>query len=123
MARIRTELDDMKDLLPLVSKKPTLTYYGYDYFYSRDSISFWQNSPLPDDYPLGTGDEIIISMWGAAENRIREVIARDGTIFAQNVGLLYLGGKTKSDAAAYINDEFKKMYSTMRGDKPQLSWM
>ena len=118
MARIRTELDDLKDLLPLVSKKPTLTYYGYDYFYSRDSISFWQNSPLPDDYPLGTGDEIIISMWGAAENRIREVIARDGTIFAQNVGLLYLGGKTKSDAAAYINDEFKKMYSTMRGDKP-----
>jgi hypothetical protein len=62
-------------------------------------------------------------MWGAAENRIREVIARDGTIFAQNVGLLYLGGKTKSDAAAYINDEFKKMYSTMRGDNPQLSWM
>ncbi len=113
----------MKDLLPLVSKKPKLTYYGYDFFYSRDSISFWQNSPLPDDYPLGTGDEIIISMWGAAENRIREVIARDGTIFAQNVGLLYLGGKTKSAAAAYINDEFKKMYSTMRGDNPQPSWI
>ena len=118
MARIRTELDDLKDLLPLVSKKPTLTYYGYDYFYSRDSISFWQNSPLPDDYPLGPGDEVIISMWGAAENRIREVIARDGSIFAQNVGLLYLGGKTKSAAAAYINDEFKKMYSTMRGNNP-----
>ncbi len=118
MARIRTELDDMKDLLPLVSKKLTLNYYGYDFFYSRDSISFWQNSPLPDDYPLGTGDEIIISMWGAAENRIREVIARDGSIFAQNVGLLYLGGKTKKVADDYINNEFKKMYSTMRGDKP-----
>ena len=118
MARIRTELDDMKDLLPLVSKKLTLNYYGYDFFYSRDSISFWQNSPLPDDYPLGSGDEVIISMWGAAENRIREVIARDGTIFVQNVGLLYLGGKKKSAADAYINDEFKKMYSTMRGDNP-----
>ena len=108
MARIRTELDDMKDLLPLVSKKLTLNYYGYDFFYSRDSISFWQNSPLPDDYPLGPGDEVIISMWGAAENRIREVIARDGTIFVQNVGLLYLGGKTKSDAAAYSKNEFLK---------------
>jgi len=118
MARIRTELDDLKDLLPLVSKKPTLTYYGYDYFYSRDSISFWQNSPLPDDYPLGPGDEVIISMWGAAENRIREVIARDGSIFAQNVGLLYLGGKTKKVADDYINNEFKKMYSTMRGNNP-----
>ena len=65
-----------------------------------------------------SGDEVIISMWGAAENRIREVIARDGTIFVQNVGLLYLGGKKKSAADAYINDEFKKMYSTMRGDNP-----
>ena len=118
MSRIRTELDDLKDLLPLISKKSLLPYYGYDFFYSRDSISFWQNSTLPDDYPLGAGDEIIISLWGAAENRIKEVINRDGTVFAQNVGLLYLGGKTKKVADDYINNEFKKMYSTMRGDKP-----
>ena len=39
MARIRTELDDMKDLLPLVSKKLTLNYYGYDFFckYNNDA--------------------------------------------------------------------------------------
>ena len=118
MSRIRTELDDLKDLLPLISKKSLLPYYGYDFFYSRDSISFWQNSTLPDDYPLGAGDEIIISLWGAAENRIKEVINRDGTVFAQNVGLLYLGGKTKKVADDYINNEFKKMYSTMRGNNP-----
>ena len=118
MSRIRTELDDLKDLLPLISKKSLLPYYGYDFFYSRDSISFWQNSTLPDDYPLGAGDEIIISLWGAAENRIKEVINRDGTVFAKNVGLLYLGGKTKKVADDYINNEFKKMYSTMRGNNP-----
>jgi protein involved in polysaccharide export with SLBB domain len=39
-------------------------------------------------------------------------------VFAQNVGLLYLGGKTKKVADDYINNEFKKMYSTMRGNNP-----
>ncbi len=118
IARIRIELAELQDVLPLISKEKKLPFYGYDNFYVRDTISFWQNRALPPDYPLGPGDEIIISIWGAAENRIQEVISRDGTIFAQNVGLLYLGGMTISDADEYIATEYKKVYSTLRGNNP-----
>ena len=44
---------------------------------------------------------------------MKKIIQRDGTVYISNVGLLYLGGKTISDAKSYVFDRFSKVYSTL----------
>ena len=62
------------DILPnLVENKyendEELKYFGYDYFTIKDTVSFWENLPLPSSYVLGPGDEIIVSLWGQTQLR------------------------------------------------------
>ena len=46
------------------------------------------NDLVTDDYILGFGDEIIFSVWGIQQYE-RKIIERDGTVYIDNVGLLY----------------------------------
>ena len=79
-----------------------MPYIGYEIFTQRDTIPFWQNLPIPKNYSLGPGDEIIISLWGETEAYNSEVINRDGQVYIENIGILNLGGKTVSDAKKYV---------------------
>ncbi len=118
MARIQTELKDLEDLIPLINKEEILPYFGYNYFFIRDTLTYWQNRPVPDNYPLGPGDEIIISLWGEAEHFIKQTISREGTIIVENVGNLFLGGKTIKEAKPYIQNRYATVFSTIRGETP-----
>ena len=78
-------IDQLQQIDDSTNKMP---YIGYDFFVKRDSIPFWQNLPLSNDYLLGPGDEIIISLWGESNAINTEIINRDGQIFIDNVGIL-----------------------------------
>ncbi len=94
-------------------------YIGYDIFTQRDTIPFWQNLPIPKNYSLGPGDEIIISLWGEIEAYSSNIINRDGQIFLNNVGTLNLGGKTVEESKEYIISKYSRVYSTLIGDNPK----
>ena len=55
-------------------------HFGYDFFTQRDSVLFWENLPTPSNYLLGSGDELIISLWGETQLRETFIISRDGKI-------------------------------------------
>ena len=118
---IRNELIELEDLLSYTDSIPSLKYFGYDFFSLRDSIPFADNIAVSPDYILGSGDEIIISLWGQAEFQHRQTINRDGTIFIENVGLIHLGGKTIENAEDYVLSRFSKVYSTLI-EKPVTSY-
>ena len=88
----------------------------------RDSIDYVDNRNITDDYILGFGDEIIISVWGEVEQYEKQIIQRDGTVYFQNVGLLFLSGKNLSEAKTYIYNRFSKVYSTLNSS-PKLSFL
>ena len=67
-------------------------FFGYDYF-ERD-ISFFDNLPTPNNYLLGPGDEIFISMWGENNSRENYLINKDGMIFYENIGFISLSNLT-----------------------------
>ena len=71
-------------------------------------MQFIDNVKITSDYILGYGDEVIISVWGEVEHYDRKIIQRDGTIFIENVGLLYMGGKNLLNVKSYIFDRFSK---------------
>jgi len=118
MKEIQKELKQLNRLLLSTDSIPPLQYFGYNYFSKRDSIQFIDNANVSPNYALGYGDEVIISVWGQAEQHERAMLERDGTIFIKNVGLLYLGGKTLNQANAYISKRFRKVYATLNSSPP-----
>ena len=93
-------------------------YYGYDFFTRNDSIAFWDNLPVPYDYILGPGDDLIILLWGETQLRKNFIISRDGTIYDDKVGLLNLSGKTLDESRKYLKSQFARVYSTLKGNNP-----
>ena len=77
-----------------------------------------QNLATPDNYKIGPGDEIIIDIWGANQNTIRQNISPDGYINIENLGLVYLSGMTIKNAESYLRHELNKIYSGIIGDNP-----
>ncbi|MBR4793422.1 MAG: SLBB domain-containing protein [Bacteroidaceae bacterium] len=98
----------------LLPKKKEI--YGHNIFKSRN-LTFEPSANLatPQNYRLGPGDEVIIDIWGASQNSIREVISPDGNIMVQDLGPVYLNGKTVQEADAYIKKVFSQIYSGLDG--------
>ena len=69
------------------------------------------NIATPPNYRLGPGDEVIIDIWGASENTIRQQISPDGTINIGELGPLYLSGMTVEKAQDFLTKELRKIYS------------
>ncbi|MFC1785306.1 SLBB domain-containing protein, partial [Candidatus Neomarinimicrobiota bacterium] len=96
-----------------------LPYFGYDIFTQLDSLLFWPNISIPDNYVLGPGDNIEISIWGQAQLHALYTINRDGNIFDNNIGIVNLAGKTLKESRIFIMNKFSQKYSSLRGDNPQ----
>ena len=93
-------------------------HFGYDFFTNRDTLAFWENLPTPSNYLLGSGDELVISLWGETQLRQVYTISREGKIYDDKVGLLNLGGKSINEAQNYLKEQFGRMYSTLSVDNP-----
>jgi len=115
---IKKDLEKLNRLLISADSISPLEHFGYKYFSLRDSIQFIDNANVSSNYILGYGDEVIISIWGQAEQHDRQTLERDGTVFIKNVGLLYLGGKTQSQAKSYIRERFSKVYASLSSNPP-----
>lgn len=91
-------------------KKDSL--FGYDFF-NNPNISFTPNLNLatPTTYQLGPGDELLIDIWGAAQNNYRKQVNREGAIRIENIGPVYVSGLSMAKAKAKIISYLKKIYS------------
>ncbi len=64
---------------------------------------------VPDDYRLGVGDEIVVSIWGNSEFQNPYTISRDGSIFPSRVGKIYLQGLSFEAARNVVRSRFRKI--------------
>lgn len=87
------------------------TVFGRNIFATKN-LSFEPNMNLatPGDYVLGTGDEVVISVWGASENTIRQTISPEGNIMVSNIGPVYLSGLNVNEANLFLQQKFSKIY-------------
>ena len=86
--------------------------FGRDIF-NNQTLTFEPllNIATPDNYLLGPGDEVIIDIWGASQDNIREIISPDGNIIVQGYGPLHLSGLTAKEANERVKNELSKIYS------------
>jgi protein involved in polysaccharide export with SLBB domain len=83
--------------------------YGADLFQSNQILELSQLSTPPLDYPIGVGDNIIVSLWGGADFEESYEVARDGSIFPQGLGKITVQGLTFDNARSIIYDRFKRV--------------
>jgi len=86
--------------------------FGYNFF-NNPNISFTPNLNLttPSNYELGPGDELVINLWGAAENTYDVAVDRTGAIRIPGIGPVYVSGLTFDRAKSKIEGNLKKIYS------------
>ena len=95
--------------------------------FTNDKLSFEPNTNVatPENYRLGSGDEIIIDIWGASEDIIRKEISPEGTINVPGLGIISLNGMNIADAKVYLKSELSRIYAD-EGNKIQvtlLTWV
>ena len=96
--------------------------YGHNIFKNKDlTFEPSANIATPQNYHLGPGDEVIIDIWGASQITIQEIISPDGNIMVQDLGPVYLNGKTVQEADAYIKKVFSQIYSGLEGENSNSS--
>jgi len=70
--------------------------------------------PVPDDYVLGTGDELQVSVWGQSEFYLKAEIDRRGLIQIPTVGLVSVSGLTLKEAEGVLKERLSKSYAGIR---------
>ncbi len=119
------ELEEQKEIIDLKrDAKATPEASGSNIFghslFSNRNLSFEPSANLatPVNYRLGPGDEVIIDIWGASENTIRQTISPEGTILVRGLGPVHLSGMTVKEANSFLQREFSKIYSGISGTEP-----
>lgn len=92
----------------------TKQIYGHKLFNSR-VLTFEPNENLatPQNYRLGPGDEVVIDIWGASEDHLRQTISPEGSIMISQLGPVYLNGLTINEANKHIRRAFSRKYAGM----------
>lgn len=94
--------------------------YGHNVFSNR-ALTFEPNENIatPQNYRLGPGDEIVIDIWGASEDHIRQTISPEGSIMVSQIGPIYLNGMTINEANNHIKGRFASKYAGVGGSEPE----
>lgn len=119
------EIEDQKNVIDQKKESqaqldiPARQIFGHNLFTNRN-LSFEPSANLatPINYRLGPGDEVIIDIWGASENTIRQTISPEGSIQVKDLGPVHLNGMTVQEANSYLQREFSKIYSGIGGSDP-----
>lgn len=105
-------------LLDTTIVKDEIPYYGYEFFNNPDKIAIFDNIPIPNNYILGPGDQLVISIWGSTQMRTSHIINREGDIFVDGIGQINLSGLDIYSAEELLRDNFSSLYSTIKGKNP-----
>lgn len=88
-----------------------LPIFGAEFFVNTPStFAPISNAPVPSDYPLGPGDELMIRGWGTIDIDYRAIIDRNGTISIPTIGNLPLAGVKAGDAQHVIRSAVARLY-------------
>ena len=87
--------------------------YGRDIF-SQANPSFQPNfnMPIPDTYVLGTGDQVVVDIYGASQETLVHTISPEGTITVAGYGPIYLSGMSVVEAQKKLRSTIGSRYQT-----------
>ncbi len=86
-----------------------LPLFGYNLFASTSYPSL-TNVPVPADYVIGPGDEVVLRLWGAVDADLKVVVDRNGQISLPRVGTFRVAGTPASQLETTLRTQVAKVY-------------
>lgn len=106
--------DPYYDLTPTQKK-----IFGYKLFHNRElDFSPSLNIPTPQSYVIGSGDQLLLDVYGASQQSYDLQVSPEGRVFVPNVGPLQVGGSTIEAATARVKTALSRIYSGLSGSNP-----
>jgi protein involved in polysaccharide export with SLBB domain len=88
-----------------------LPVFGSEFFANTPTtFAPVSNAPVPSDYPLGPGDQLMIRGWGTIDIDYRATVDRNGTISIPTIGSVPLAGVKAGDAENAIRAAVGRLY-------------
>jgi protein involved in polysaccharide export with SLBB domain len=86
--------------------------FGFTLFYNKElNFNPSLNIPTPQGYVLGSGDQLLIDIYGASQQSYDLKVSPDGKILVPNIGPISVGGSTVAAASARIKTALTQIYS------------
>lgn len=87
--------------------------FGRDIF-AQANPSFQPNAnmPIPDNYVLGPGDQVVVDIYGASQGTLVHTISPEGTITVSGYGPIYLSGLTVAGAQSKLRSTLGSRYQS-----------
>jgi protein involved in polysaccharide export with SLBB domain len=88
-----------------------MSVYGRDLFDEAPStFAPMDNIPVPSDYAIGPGDELLIKAWGKLDLDLTLTVDRNGQIQLPKVGSLTVAGLRYSELNSYLRSAIGRIY-------------
>lgn len=89
-----------------------LRLFGYALFNGHQNTFMpVQNIPVPADYVLGPGDEVVGRVWGSIDSPIRTTIDRNGQVSIPKVGTFSLAGVKASELESVLKAQIGRQFT------------
>jgi len=99
-------------LEPLSEAPPPAEFFGSDFFQLDPGVfNPTTFGPVPDDYLIGVGDQIVVDVWGEVELRLERIVDRDGTIILPQAGKITCYNRTLGAVEQAIRSKLAESYS------------
>lgn len=106
--------DPYYDLTPFQKK-----IFGYKLFHNRDlDFNPSLNIPTPQGYIVGSGDQLLIDVYGASQESFDVNVSPEGRILIPNVGSIQVGGASIEAATSRLKSSLGRIYSGLLGSNP-----
>ncbi|MFC5624657.1 SLBB domain-containing protein [Algoriphagus winogradskyi] len=93
--------------------------FGYKLFHNRDlNFNPSLNIPTPQSYVIGSGDQLLLDVYGASQQSYDLNVNPEGRVFVPNVGPIQVGGSTIEAAIGRIKTALGRIYSGLNGSNP-----
>lgn len=88
-----------------------LDHFGHDLFNAPPStFAPLEDVPVPADYVIGPGDELLIRLWGSVEMNTQVKVDRNGLIRLSRIGTFSVTGIRADEIEAYLRDKVARQF-------------
>src|SRR5690606_35042649 len=106
--------DPYYDLTPFQKK-----IFGFKLFHNRElNFNPSLNIQTPQSYIIGTGDQLLIDIYGASQQSYDLTVSPEGRVIVPNVGPISVGGSSIAAATGRIKSSLSRIYSGLESSNP-----
>lgn len=98
-----------------VDSTPHSRVFGAELFRNRGlNLTPSLNIPTPVNYQLGSGDQLVITIWGDRTDQLNLTVSPEGTVNLQNRGPVYVNGLTIERATERLMGQLAQLYGGLK---------